>query len=58
VPTLSEPFRRISKQPDGGVGLGLSIAQSVSIAHGAQLEISRQPEGGLDISLILRSRPW
>ena len=58
VPTLSEPFRRISKQPDGGVGLGLSIAQSVSIAHGAQLDISRQPEGGLDISLILRSRPW
>jgi signal transduction histidine kinase len=55
VPTLSEPFRRISKQPDGGVGLGLSIAQSVSIAHGAQLDISRQPEGGLDISLILRS---
>jgi signal transduction histidine kinase len=54
VPTLSEPFRRISKQPDGGVGLGLSIAQSVSIAHGAQLDISRQPEGGLDISLILR----
>ena len=55
VPTLSEPFRRISKQPDGGVGLGLSIAQSVSIAHGAQLDISRQPEGGLDISLILRA---
>ena len=54
VPTLSEPFRRIDKQPDGGVGLGLSIAQSVSIAHGAQLDIHSQPEGGLDISLILR----
>ena len=55
VPTLSEPFRRIDKQSDGGVGLGLSIAQSVSIAHGAQLDIHSQPEGGLDISLILRA---
>ena len=55
VPTLSEPFRRIRKQPDGGVGLGLSIAQSVSIAHGAQLDVRSQPEGGLFISLILRA---
>ena len=55
VPTLSEPFRRIDKQPDDGAGLGLSIAQSVSIAHGAQLDIHSQPEGGLDIRLILRA---
>jgi signal transduction histidine kinase len=55
VPTLAEPFRRIAKQPDGGVGLGLSIAQSVSAAHGAQLDIRSQPEGGLDISLTLRA---
>ncbi|HEY1000693.1 MAG TPA: HAMP domain-containing sensor histidine kinase [Streptosporangiaceae bacterium] len=55
VPTLAEPFRRIQKQPDGGVGLGLSIAQSVSTAHGAHLDIRNQPEGGLDISLTLRA---
>ena len=55
VPTLAEPFRRIQKRTDGGVGLGLSIAQSVSIAHGAQLDIRSQPEGGLDISLTLRA---
>jgi len=55
VPTLSEPFRRIDKQPDDGAGLGLSIAQSVSIAHGAQLDIRSQPEGGLDITLTLRA---
>jgi signal transduction histidine kinase len=54
VPTLAEPFRRITKQADGGVGLGLSIARSVSTAHGAQLDIRSQPEGGLDISLTLR----
>jgi signal transduction histidine kinase len=53
VPTLAEPFRRIHKGSDGGVGLGLSIAQSVSTAHGAQLDIHSQPEGGLDISLTL-----
>ena len=55
VPTLSEPFRRIRKQPDGGAGLGLSIVRSVSIAHGAQLDVRSQPEGGLFISLILRA---
>jgi len=54
VPTLSEPFRRMDKRPDGGVGLGLSIAQSVSIAHGAQLAIHSPPDGGLDITLTLR----
>ena len=56
VPTLAEPFRRITKQPDGGVGLGLSIAQSVSAAHGAQLDVRSQPEGGLSVSLTLPSR--
>jgi signal transduction histidine kinase len=55
MPTLAEPFRRIRKDSDGGVGLGLSIAQSVSTAHGAQLDIHSQPEGGLDISLTLRA---
>jgi len=55
VPTLAEPFRRIRKDSDGGVGLGLSIAQSVSTAHGARLDIHSQPEGGLDISLTLRA---
>jgi signal transduction histidine kinase len=56
VPTLAEPFRRITKQPDGGVGLGLSIAQSVSTAHGAQLDVRSQPDGGLSVSLTLPSR--
>jgi signal transduction histidine kinase len=55
VPTLAEPFRRIRKEPDGGAGLGLSIAQSVAIAHGAQLDVRNQPEGGLSISLTLRA---
>ena len=55
VPTLAEPFRRIRKEPDGGAGLGLSIAQSVAIAYGAQLDVRNQSEGGLSISLTLRA---
>ena len=56
VPTLAEPFRRITKQPDGGVGLGLSIVQSVSTAHGAHLDVRSQPEGGLAVSFTLPGR--
>ena len=52
MPTLVEPFRRI-ESGGGGVGLGLSIAQSVSTAHGAELDVRSQPEGGLRVSVIL-----
>jgi len=56
VPTLFEPFRRIEGRGDGGVGLGLSIARSVSTAHGAELDVRSQPEGGLSISVVLPPR--
>jgi signal transduction histidine kinase len=58
VPTLTEPFRRIKgiegqeKSPNGA-GLGLSIARSVSTAHGARLDVHSQPEGGLIITVVL-----
>lgn len=57
VPTLFEPFRRIAgrDRPGGGVGLGLSIAQSVSTAHGAELDVRSQPGGGLSVSVALPS---
>ncbi|MDQ2815622.1 MAG: HAMP domain-containing histidine kinase [Actinomycetota bacterium] len=57
VPTLCEPFRRIAgrDRPGGGVGLGLSIAQSVSTAHGAELKLRSQAEGGLSVSIELPS---
>jgi len=44
------PFYRLepSRNPEtGGVGLGLSIAQSVIQAHGGELSLSNRPEGGL-----------
>jgi signal transduction histidine kinase len=53
VPTLSEPFRRLGPKTERGAGLGLSIARSVSTAHGAELEIRSQPEGGLAIRVVL-----
>jgi signal transduction histidine kinase len=53
VPTLPEPFRRLGPKTGRGAGLGLSIARSVSAAHGTELEIRSQPEGGLSIRVVL-----
>jgi signal transduction histidine kinase len=53
VPTLSEPFRRLGPKTDRGFGLGLSIARSVSAAHGAEFEVRSQPEGGLSVRVVL-----
>jgi signal transduction histidine kinase len=53
VPTLSEPFRRLGPKTGGGAGLGLSIARSVSAAHGTELEVRGQPEGGLSVRVVL-----
>jgi signal transduction histidine kinase len=53
VPTLVEPFRRINGTGGDGAGLGLSIAQSVSTAHGARLDVRSQPEGGLSVTVVL-----
>jgi len=55
VPSLFEPFRRLSGRggsPDGS-GLGLSIVRSVVLAHHGQLTASPRPAGGLVISVLL-----
>src|SRR5260370_896234 len=54
VPTLFEPFRRMEgrARADGGVRLGLSIAQAVSTAPGPRLAMQIQPGGGLSITLV------
>ena len=60
VITLFEPFRRLESRAgrSDGVGLGLSIAQSVANVHGATVSARGQPAGGLDISVVIpRSRP-
>jgi signal transduction histidine kinase len=55
VPSLFEPFRRIPARTGArdGVGLGLSIAQSVLTAHRASVTTRSQPAGGLDISVVI-----
>ena len=53
VPTLSEPFRRLGPKGPDGAALGLSIARSVSAAHGAELDLRSQPGGGLSVRVVL-----
>jgi K+-sensing histidine kinase KdpD len=59
VPSLSEPFRRMQARSGvrDGVGLGLSIAQSVVTAHSATFTARSQPAGGLDISVVIPHCP-
>jgi len=55
VPSLFEPFRRLSERsgsPDG-MGLGLSIVRSVAIAHRGQATARPRPAGGLEVSVSL-----
>jgi signal transduction histidine kinase len=53
IPSLFEPFRRMHTRTGvrDGVGLGLSIAQSVLTAHHATITTRSQPAGGLDITV-------
>ncbi len=55
VPSLFEPFRRMEARTGvrDGVGLGLSIAQSVATAHRGTVTARSQPAGGLDISVVI-----
>ena len=55
VPSLFEPFRRLSERagsPDGA-GLGLSIVRSVAVAHHGQVTARHRPAGGLEVSVLL-----
>jgi signal transduction histidine kinase len=54
VPSLFEPFRRLSERagPPDGTGLGLSIVRSVTLAHRGQLTARSRPAGGLEVSVL------
>jgi signal transduction histidine kinase len=56
VPRLFEPFRRARGDrldTSGGVGLGLTIARSITQAHEGHIEATARPAGGLDVTVEL-----
>ena len=58
LPHLFEPFRRADARiGSSGVGLGLSIVESVGEAHGARVNAQASPGGGLVVSVTMPSRP-
>ncbi|MCC6981960.1 MAG: HAMP domain-containing protein [Bauldia sp.] len=55
-----KPFVRLEasrSRETGGVGLGLSIARSILLAHGGELALSNRPEGGLRAEVRLPAVP-
>jgi len=58
VADLFEPFRRLAERTTdaNGLGLGLSIARSVAVAHSGVINACSRPEGGLDVSVVLPLR--
>lgn len=60
VPTLFEPFRRLSQDRTGsgrGAGLGLSIVRSVARAHGGEARARPRTSGGLTVEVELPAAP-
>jgi hypothetical protein len=55
IPTLFEPFGRAEARlnPLDGVGLGLSIARAISVAHGATITAHGRAGGGLELTVVL-----
>jgi signal transduction histidine kinase len=55
IPSLFEPFARAEQRlkPLDGVGLGLSIANAIGIAHHSALLARSRSDGGLHVSIIL-----
>ena len=54
IRSLFEPFGRAEARvnPQKGVGLGLSIVDSIALAHDASVDVRSQIEGGLAITVV------
>jgi signal transduction histidine kinase len=59
APLLFEPFRRLERREGAhdGAGLGLSIVQSVTAAHGGVVSARSLSDGGLEVSALFPSQP-
>ncbi|MFF7678890.1 sensor histidine kinase [Actinacidiphila glaucinigra] len=58
VPTLFQPFRRLTDRVGSarGSGLGLSIVQAIAHTHGGEAGATPRPEGGLTVTVTLPHR--
>jgi signal transduction histidine kinase len=57
VDRLFQPFQQLDDERtshDAGHGLGLAIAASIAVAHGASIAAQARPEGGLDVTVSFR----
>jgi two-component system sensor histidine kinase VanS len=60
VSTLTEPFQRGTERirsDHAGVGLGLAIVESITVAHDGTLTIVPRPAGGLRVTVRLPAAP-
>jgi two-component system, OmpR family, sensor histidine kinase VanS len=60
VSTIVEPFQRgTGRIRDGhaGVGLGLAIVRSITLAHDGRLTLAPRPDGGLRVTVQLPAAP-
>jgi signal transduction histidine kinase len=60
VGRLLQPFQRAGAERTSsseGHGLGLTIAQAIVHAHGAQMNLVARPEGGLDVEVDFAAQP-
>jgi signal transduction histidine kinase len=59
IPALFEPFGRAEQRlnPADGVGLGLSIANAIALAHDATITAHSRPGGGLNVSVVIHGTP-
>ncbi len=60
VSSLFEPFRRLTADRTNhsrGAGLGMSIARSITAAHGGTIRARPRSEGGLTVEIELPLRP-
>ncbi len=56
LPNLTQPFYRLEhsrNRDNGGVGLGLAIAQNIAQSHGGTLQISNRKPNGLRVEILL-----